>query len=205
MYGTERQVRYLSRVYRWGRGLYLPLQFVLVEYSGKRAILVSTDLTISAEDIIVAYAYRFKIETMFRAFKQWFGGFCYHFWTKAMPKLDRYRRKGSGDPLLQVRDAHEKERILRALKATEGYVLFASIAMGTIQMLCLRYEGRIDVSRYRYMRTPSHGVMSEASMMEYLRRNLFRFMAKQGESTITKIISGKQKSFEDEEIDLLIC
>ena len=38
---------------------------------------------------IIAYVYRFKIETMFCEFKQQFGGLFYHFWTKAVPKLDR--------------------------------------------------------------------------------------------------------------------
>ena len=46
--------------------------------------------------------------------------------------------------------------------------------------------------------------MSEASMLEYLQRNLFRFMARQEELTITKIISSRQIPFETEEIDLLI-
>lgn len=46
--------------------------------------------------------------------------------------------------------------------------------------------------------------MSEASMMEYLRKNLFRFMAKQQQLTITKIISDKQISLENEEMDLFI-
>ena len=155
-------------------------------------------------DIILAYAHRFKIEAMFREMKHCFGGFCYHFWSKAVPKPDRYLRKAAADPLEQVKDGQERRRVLKTLKAIEGYVLFSSIAMGITQMLCLKYEGKIQVSDFRYLRTPSHQVMSEASMMEYLRRNLFRFMARQEELTITKIISSRQVSFENEEIDLLI-
>lgn len=204
LYGEEKQVSYLSRVYLWGQKLYQPLRFVLVNDEGKRVILISTDLTMSAEDIIIAYAYRAKIETMFKVFKQQFGGLCYHFWTKAVPKLNRYRKKGSPDPLLQVTNTKEKERVIKALKATEGYVLFASIAMGIIQMLCLKYEGNIRVSSYRYLRTESRQVMSEASMMKYLQINLFRFMAGEDRLTITKIISSKQIPAGQEEIDLLI-
>ena len=204
MYGDEKQVCYLSRVYLWGQKLYQPLRFVLINDDEKQVILVSTDLTMSAEDIIVAYAYRAKIETMFKVFKQQFGGLCYHFWTKAVPKLNRYRKKGSPDPLLQVTDTKEKERIIKALKATEGYVLFASIAMGITQMLCLNYKGMIRVSSYRYLRTESRQVMSEASMMKYLQIHLFRFMAEQDRLTITKIISSKQIPARQEEIDLLI-
>ena len=163
MYGSKKQVRYLSRTYLWGQKLYQSLQFVLVEYEAKQVILVSTDLAMSAEDIMIAYASRFKIETMFSELKQ-FGGLFYHFWTKAVPRLDRYRRKNSPDPLSKVKDTRERKRIIRALKATEGYVLFASIAMGIIQMLCLNYESKISVSSFRYLRTASDQVMSESSM-----------------------------------------
>ena len=82
--------------------------------------------------------------------------------------------------------------------------MFSGIAMGIIQLLCLEYKDDIQVSDFRYLRTPSRKVMSEASMMEYLRRNLFRFMAQQGNLTITKIISDKQVSLETEDIDRLI-
>ncbi len=141
---------------------------------------------------------------MFREMKQCFGGVCYRFWSKAVPKLDCYRRKTATDPLEMVKNERERTKILKTLKAMEGYVLFSSIAMGITQMLCLKYKGKIQVSDFRYLRTPSRQVMSEASMMEYLRRNLFRFMARQEELTITKIISSRQAPFETEEIDLLI-
>lgn len=152
----------------------------------------------------LAYVHRFKIEAMFHEMNQCFGRFCYHFQSKAVPKLDRYRRKAAADPLEQVKNGQSRRRILKALKAIESYVLFSNIAMGLIQMLCLEYEGNIQASDFRFLRTPSHQVMSEASMMEYLLRNLFRFMARQEELTIAKIISSRQVSFENEEIDLLI-
>lgn len=192
MYGEEKEVRFLSCVYLWGQKLYQPLQFVLVEYEAKQVILASTSLAMPAEEIITAYACRSKVEAMFREFKGQFGGLFYHFWTKAAPKLNRYRRKNSPDPLSLVKDPAEKTRIIRTLKATEGYVLFASIAMGITQMLCLNYENRISVSGFRYLRTYSQSVMSETSMAKYLGRNLFRFMAEQDTLTITKIIFSRQ-------------
>ena len=204
IYGSIRDVRFLSRTYLWGQGLYQPLQSVFVEYGQTQAILVCTDLSMAAEDIIGAYACRFKIGAMFREMEQQLGGFCYHFWTYAVPRLDRYRRKGSTDPLAQVKDSHQQQRIIKTLKATEGYVMFSCIAMGILQLLCLERQDDIRVSEFRYLRTPSRRVMSEASMMEYLRRNLFRFMAQEGNLTITKIISSKQVPLETEDIDRLI-
>lgn len=46
----------------------------------------------------------------------------------------------------------------------------AAFSMGIIQILCLKCEGKSQVSDFRYLRTPSRQVISEASMMEYLRR-----------------------------------
>ncbi len=82
--------------------------------------------------------------------------------------------------------------------------MLSSIAMGIIQMMCLRYEGKIRVSDFRYLHTPSHQVMSQTGMMEYLRQNLFRFMIQQSGLTITKMISSKQVCLEKEDIDRLI-
>jgi hypothetical protein len=79
------------------------------------------------------------IEAMFREMKQCFGGFRYRFWSKTVPKPDHYCGKASADPLEQVQDGQERRRILKTLKAIEGYVLFSSIAMRIIQMLCLKY------------------------------------------------------------------
>lgn len=81
-------------------------------------------------------------------------------------------------------------------------MMFSSIAKDIIQMLCLIYGGKIRVSNFRYLRTLSHQVMSEASMMEYLRRNLFRFMVQRGGLAITKIISSKQVFLEKGDIFL---
>ena len=123
---------------------------------------------------------------------------------KAVPKLDRYRRKNSPDPLSLVKDTEERARIIRTLKATEGYVLLASIAMGIIQMLCLNYGDKLSVSSFRYLRTSSQQVMAEASMIKYLGRNLFRFMAQQDGLTITKIIFSRQIPAKQEDFDRLV-
>lgn len=47
------------------------------------------------------------------------------------------------------------KKILKTLKVMEGYVLFSNIAMGITQMLCLKYEGKIQVSDFRYLNLPA--------------------------------------------------
>ena len=56
------------------------------------------------------------VVVMYREMKQQLGGFCYHFWTHAVPKLDRYRRKDSADPLAYVKNGRQQQRILKTLK-----------------------------------------------------------------------------------------
>lgn len=57
-----------------------------------------------------------------------------------MPKLNLFSRKDEAYPLASVSDAHERELILGNIKAIEGFVLFASIAMGTLQLVALGGE-----------------------------------------------------------------
>ena len=118
-----------------GQGLYQELRFVLVKYDGLRSILVSSDLSLSPEQIIEIYAHRAKIEDCFREFKQNLGGFGYHFWTKSLPKLNHFAGKEDPDPMATVSDAHDRRKILSNIHAIEGFVLFACIAMGILQLV----------------------------------------------------------------------
>jgi hypothetical protein len=63
----------------------------MVKTNGKKMILMCSDLTMDPEKIILAYNYSFKIEVSFKALKQDLGGFFYHFWTTAMPRLSRFK------------------------------------------------------------------------------------------------------------------
>ncbi|MDF9839661.1 MULTISPECIES: transposase [Paenibacillus] len=81
LYGKEETVQYLRLDLLWGQGLYQELRFVLVRFGGQLSILVSTDPTLEATDIIRLYGYRFKIECTFREMKQVIGGFSYQFWS----------------------------------------------------------------------------------------------------------------------------
>jgi len=94
IYGKEETVSFLCLDLLWGQGLYQKLRFVLVRHGDRLSILVSTDLSLEATEIIVLYGYRFRIECTFREMKQVIGAFGSRFWSASMPKLNRYRRKG---------------------------------------------------------------------------------------------------------------
>lgn len=101
-------------------------------------------------------------------------------------------KKGVSDPLWDVTQPSERVRIIRTIQATEAYVMLCSIAFGILQLLCLHFHDQLNVSDFRFLRTYSHSGISEASLMAYLRVNLFRFMASCPHSSITKFISLKQ-------------
>ena len=66
------------------------VRFVLVEHPNRgRLILMCTDLTLEAADIIRLYGWRFKIELGFKQAAGVIGAFDYHFWMMDMKPLKR--------------------------------------------------------------------------------------------------------------------
>ena len=73
---------------------------------------------------------RFAIESTFKELKQQIGGFSYHFWTKSLPRLNRYKKKEEPDNLSKVIAPADRERVKQTVVATERFVLFSCIAIG---------------------------------------------------------------------------
>jgi hypothetical protein len=192
IYGKEETVSFLCVDLLWGLGLYQELRFVLVRQGDRLSILVSTDLTLEATEIIELYGYRFKIECTFREMKQVIGAFGYRFWSASMPKLNRYRRKDEPDPLEHVTNEQDRNRIQMTLQAIEGFVMCSVIAMGIVQLLALRFSGRTPALFSRYVRTPSKSIVSEATVVAYLRQSIFRLFAQNPRILLTQIIRSKQ-------------
>ena len=196
LYGKEETIEYLCLDLLWGQQFYQELRFVLVKYKDSMSILVSTDLTLKAITIIRLYGYRFKIECTFREMKQNIGALAYHFWSKSMPKLKRYLKKEEVHPLAQVTDEKEKQNILLTVKAIEGYVMCSCIAMGLLQLIALRYSRQVPEFFFRYLRTPAKTIVSEATVMYYLRKYIFGMFAHNPHLSLTQIITSKQETTE---------
>ncbi|MFD0672616.1 hypothetical protein [Cohnella sp. GCM10027633] len=177
LYGKQETVFYLCLDLLWGQKLYQPLRFVLVRRGEQLSILVSTGLTLVATEIIELYGYRFKIECAFREMKQVIGAFGYRFWSKSMPKLNRYQRKSDTPPIEQVKNERDQKRIRQTLEAIEGFVMCSCIATGLLQLIALKFSTRTSGLFWRYLRTPSKAIVSEASVAVYLRKMIFRLFA----------------------------
>ena len=192
LYGRKESIRYLCLDLLWGQKLYQQLRFVLVEMNGIQSILVSTSLELEPLSVIRLYSYRFRIECTFRELKQQTGAFCYHFWSKHMPKLSYYQKKEEASPLEKVVEEKEHSNILKTVRAIEVHMVLSCAAMGILQSLSILMSGEFSPGQFRYQRTPSKGRVSEAALMAHLRKYFFLFMEKQPELRITQIIRKQQ-------------
>jgi len=136
---------------------------------------------------------------MFRELHQVVFAFTYHFWSKYMPKLKRTRKKNDPDPINSITEKKERERIWLTLRATEMYVFCCCVAMGLLQMISLRFSNTVEMKKCRYQRTYTAGPWSESSVADYLRKNIFRIMAKHPNLAITRLIAKHQ--IDDFELD----
>jgi hypothetical protein len=150
------------------------VRFVLVEHPSRgRCLLMSTDLTLSALEIIAGYGYRFKIEVAFKQALHTLGSYAYHFWMKRMTPIGRK----SGDQYLHRTDDEYRRLVRRKLDAYHRFVQLGCIAQGLLQYLALYY--RIDVwQQFRsWLRTMNpQQAPSEAVVAQALRNTLAEFL-----------------------------
>jgi hypothetical protein len=161
LYAKEETVKYLCMDLMW-RSIGRKLRFVLVKSNEKCMILACSNLCMDPKEIIVAYSYRFKIEVSFKMLKHVIGGFCYHFWTTAMPKLSRYRTHNDLSKVVRERD---KEKILSAMKAIEVYSFLSCVAMGILTIISLSLSHLVWARFFGWLRTRS----SETPSVETVR------------------------------------
>ena len=167
------------------------VRFVVVVHPTRGScILMCTDTSLSAVDIIRLYGLRFKIECSFKQAVRQIGSFSYHFWMKDMIPL-RYH---NGNQYLHRKSADYRNRVKRKMRAYHAFIQAGVVAQGLLQYLAVAAPKLVWSSFGSWLRTIRPGIPpSEFVVANALRQTLPEFlMAPAKSDSLTKFIAERQ-------------
>lgn len=168
-----------------------PVRFVVVVHPTRgTCILMCTDTSLSATDIIRLYGLRFKIEHSFKQATRQIGSFAYHFWMKDMIPL-RYR---NGNQYLHRKSADYRSHIKRKINAYHVFIQAGVIAQGLLQYLAVASPKLVWDSFGSWLRTIRPGIPpSEFVVANALRQTFPEFLMSYSErGSLAKFIADRQ-------------
>jgi hypothetical protein len=150
LYGEKNvTIRYAVHDLLW-RPIGVMVRFVIVIHPSRgRSILMSTDTSLCAVEIIRIYGLRFKIEFAFKQAVHVFGAFYYHFWMKLMKPLKRR----NGNQYLHREPAAYRKAVKRKLHAYHVFVQAGIVAQGLAQYLAACHPQQVWRSFGSWLRT----------------------------------------------------
>jgi hypothetical protein len=191
VYGEQRiTLNYQVRDLLW-RPTGRLVRFVAVVHPARGScLLMSTDTTLGAIDIIRAYGLRFKIEHTFKQAVRLIGTLSYHFWMKEMKPL----RRGSGNQHLHRKSPEYRDGVKRKVNAYHVFIQAGVISQGLLQYLAAVAPTQIWNSFGSWLRTIRPGVApSELVVASALRQTLPEFLLNSVEkASIAKFIVERQ-------------
>lgn len=154
LYGEDVKIKYRVCDLLW-RCAGRMIRVVAVEHPSKgRCLLMSTDTTLDAVDILRAYTYRFKIEFGFKQATQLLHTMSYHFWMRTMDPI----RRGQSDQYLHRKTAQYREQVKRKLHAYHVYIQAGLVAQGLLQYLSVAFPETVWRSFGSWLRTIRPGI-----------------------------------------------
>ena len=167
------------------------VRFVAVIHPTRGAcLLMSTDVSLSAAEIIRLYGLRFKIEHSFKQTMRVIGAFAYHFWMMDMTPL-RYR---NGNQHLHRKSAYYRDQVKRKIHAYHVFIQAGVIAQGLVQYLSVIAPKLVWNSFGSWLRTIRPGIPpSEFVVANALRRTLPDFLLDSSKGcSLAKFIAARQ-------------
>jgi hypothetical protein len=167
------------------------VRFVAVVHPARGScLLMSTDTTLGAIDILRVYGLRFKIEHTFKQAVRLIGTLSYHFWMKEMKPL----RRGSGNQHLHRKSPEYRDGVKRKVNAYHVFIQAGVISQGLLQYLAAVAPTQVWNSFGSWLRTIRPGVApSELVVASALRQTLAEFLLNSVEkASIAKFIVERQ-------------
>ena len=153
----------------------LLVRFVLVIHPTRgRKILLSTDLSLGALQIIGLFGIRFKIEVSFKQAIYTIGTYGYHFWMAAMTPLTRR----SGNQYLHRKPRPYRDQVRRKIGAYHAHIQLGCIAQGILQALSILSTASVWKYFGSWLRTIRPGILpTELVVAVAMRHTLPIFLA----------------------------
>ena len=150
------------------------VRFVAVIHPNRgRCLLMSTDTSLSALEIIKIYGLRFKIEFSFKQAVHVIGTFAYHFWIKAMKPL----RRRQGNQYLHRETAEYRDKVHKKIHAYHVFIFAGLVAQGLLQYLSACHPTVVWKHFGSWLRTIRPGVApSERVVAMALRQHCPEFL-----------------------------
>jgi hypothetical protein len=150
------------------------VRFVAVSHPSRGAcLLMCTDLSLSAIDIIRLYGLRFKIEHSFKQAVRLIGSFAYHFWMRDMKAL----RRGNGNQYLHRESLKYRDDIKRKIHAYHVFIQAGIVCQGLLQYLSVTFPALVWNCFGSWLRTIRPGIPpSELVVANALRHTLPEFL-----------------------------
>src|SRR6202030_2375133 len=169
----------------------LLVRFVAVIHPTRGAcLLMCTDTSLCALEIIRIYGLRFKIELCFKQAMRLIGTFAYHFWMRDMPPL----RCRNGNQYLHRKSVRYQKHVTGKIHAYHVFIQAGVVAQGLLQYLAVVAPKLVWASFGSWLRTIRPGIPpSEFVVANALRHMLPDFLlgsTKNG--SLAKFIANRQ-------------
>jgi hypothetical protein len=150
------------------------VRFVAVIHPSRgRCLLMCTDISLSAIQIIRLYGLRFKIEHGFKQAVRLIGSFAYHFWMQDMKPLHRR----NGNQHLHRESLDYRNAIKRKIHAYHVFIQAGVVCQGLLQYLAVAFPTLVWNSFGSWLRTIRPGIPpSELVVASALRQSLPEFL-----------------------------
>jgi hypothetical protein len=167
------------------------VRFVAVVHPCRgNCLLMCTDATLDAVEIVRLYALRFKIEHGFKQAVRLIGSFSYHFWMRDMKPL----RRNNGNQHLHRESLKYRNAVKRKVNAYHVFIHAGVVAQGLLQYLSATFPALVWSSFGSWLRTIRPGIPpSELVVATALRHTLPTFLVTSTQhSSLAKFIVERQ-------------